>query len=54
MSLYDVQLQHLIRLARNPGFKSYAWARAKELDADRSGMFTGIAEALKNAINKQP
>ena len=30
--------------------KAYAWWRAKELDADKSGQWTGIAEALKQEM----
>jgi hypothetical protein len=33
-------------MAKIPGFKSHAWLRAKELDADPSGLFTGIAQDL--------
>jgi hypothetical protein len=33
-------------MAKIPGAKSYAWTRAKELDADPSGLFTGIAQDL--------
>ena len=44
---YSLQLQHLIRLARQPGWKAYAWHRAKALDAEESGLFRGIAADLK-------
>lgn len=47
---FDRQLQNLIRLAQSPGWKAYAWHRAKELDADRSGLFRGMADALKAAM----
>lgn len=50
---YDHQLAHLIRLAELPGWKAYAWHRAKELDADSSGLWTGIAEALKTAMTRE-
>ena len=49
--VYDHQLQHLIRLARHPGWKAYAWERAKTLDAEESGLFRGIAEDLKAAMS---
>lgn len=41
------QLDHLTILAADPGWKAYAWARAKELDADASGLWAGIARALE-------
>lgn len=47
---FEQQLQHLIRMAREPGWKAYAWQRAQELDADSSGLFTGIADALRAAM----
>lgn len=50
---YTRQLDWLIELAQHPGWKAYAWARAKELDADQSGLFEGIAQDLKNAMTGQ-
>ena len=47
---YQEQLEHLIDMARDPAWKSYAWSRAKELDADKSGLFSGIAADLTAAI----
>ena len=51
--VYDQQLQHLIRLARHPGWKAYAWHRAKVLDADDTGLWRGIADDLKAAMAEQ-
>ncbi len=47
---FALTLEHLTTLAKDPGWKHYAWGRAKELDADRSGLFKGMAEALKAAM----
>lgn len=47
---YQDALAHLCRMAALPGWKHYAWARAKELDADQSGLFAGIAADLKAAM----
>lgn len=47
MTEYETQLAHLIRLARTPGWKEYAWSRAKELESCSTGMWKGIAEDLK-------
>ena len=52
--VYDQQLQHLIRLARQPGWKAYAWERAKALHREESGLFRGIAEDLKAAMLTHP
>ena len=50
MTPYDTQLAHLTTLAQTPGFKQYAWHRALQLEADSSGLWLGIAEALKQAM----
>ena len=47
---YDAQLNHLVVLAKTPGFKEYAWHRALQLEADDTGLWRGIAEALKPAM----
>jgi hypothetical protein len=49
--LFSVQLAHLVRMAQKPAFKAQAWHRAKELDADASGLFTGMARALMTAMS---
>lgn len=43
---YLTNLNHLVWMAKIPGAKIYAWGRAKELDKDPSGLFTGIAQDL--------
>ena len=50
MTAYDKALAHLIKLAKTPGFKEYAWHRAKELESCRTGMWQGIAADLKQAM----
>lgn len=50
MTAYDKALAHLIKLAKTPGFKEYAWHRAKELESCRTGMWAGISEDLKQAM----
>lgn len=47
---FERQLDWLIQMAKNPGAKAHAWHRAKELDADSSGLFAGMAAALKAAM----
>lgn len=47
---FDKQLQWLIHLAQQPAWKLYAWEAAKELDAEDSGLFKGMADALVKAM----
>ena len=47
MTAYETQLAHLTKLAKTPGFKEYAWHRALQLEADNTGLWLGIAEALR-------
>lgn len=47
---YQATLEHLIAMARDQGWKVYAWGRAKELEADESGLFSGIAADLTAAV----
>ena len=47
MTVYDKALANLIKLAKTPGWKEYAWHRAKELEQCETGMWHGIAEDLK-------
>ena len=54
MTVYDTQLAHLIKLAKTPGWKEYAWSRAKELESCSTGMWQGIAADLKQAMLAQP
>jgi len=47
---FQAQLDHLIRMARIPGFKDHAWYRAKELS--KSSLFEGMADRLVEAMKK--
>lgn len=49
-TIYETTLAHLIAMAKVPGFKAHAWHRAQKLDQDPSGLWTGIADALKAAM----
>jgi hypothetical protein len=49
---YAKSLAHLIWMAGLKGAKQYAWQRAKQLDADPSGMYRGIADDLTKAMNE--
>lgn len=50
---FQTQLDHLIVLAKNTGWKAHAWHRAKALDADPCGLYAGLAEALTKAMAGQ-
>lgn len=54
MTAYDKALAHLTKLAKTPGWKEYAWSRAKELESCSTGMWQGIAADLKQAMLAQP
>jgi hypothetical protein len=47
---YEQHLAWLITMAQSTAWKDYAWQRAKELDADKSGLWTGIASDLKREM----
>ncbi len=44
--LHDETLARLVRLSNTPGWKDYAWALAKELEADPYDTFKGIKQDL--------
>lgn len=50
MQPYQRQLQHLSELAAKPEWAAHACWRALELDADQSGLWTGITQALQAAV----
>lgn len=45
-------LDWLIKLSKEPGWRHHAWHRAQELDKDESGLWSGIADELKNTMQK--
>lgn len=51
---FEVQLAHLVKLAREPGWKQYAWHRAKELGQDDSGLWAGLPQKLREAMASLP
>ena len=51
MTLYAKTLAHLLWMAQQDGAKAHAWHRAQALDADESGLWTGIADELKKRMN---
>lgn len=51
MDVFNFHLRWLVTMAKNPGFKAHAWHRAKQLESDESGLWVGIAEALKREMS---
>ena len=43
---YEKQLNQLLKLCQHEGWKVYAYARAKELEAHQSGLYEGITAHL--------
>ncbi len=41
---------HIARLSRTPGWGAYARQWAKDLEADRSGVFKGLVEAVRESL----
>jgi len=47
---YKMQLDRLTQIAQDQAWKAWAWEYAKELAADKSGVFKGIDEDLKKSM----
>lgn len=50
MDLYSRYVNQLVRMGSAPGAQHYAKARAQELEADQSGLFRGIYQAVNDQI----
>jgi hypothetical protein len=50
MDEYTTMVKHIARLAMTQGWLDYARARAKELEAEKSGTYKGIGEAVRLEI----
>lgn len=46
----DFVLDHLVRLAKTPGWKQYAWAAAKNYESINPHDLHGMQEALKQRM----
>lgn len=49
-----MQIQHLTNMARKPGWTAYAKARSEELEQERSGLFKGITNEVRERLKEQP
>lgn len=47
---FDIQLPHLVDMAKKPESKAHACWRALELEADKSGLWPGIVKALQAQV----
>ena len=50
MNEYTTMTKHIAKLAMTPGWLDYARAKAKELEAEKSGAYKGIGEAVRLEI----
>jgi hypothetical protein len=41
---------HIAQLSKTPGWGAYARQWAKDLEADRSGVWTGLVEAVRASL----
>lgn len=48
---YQLSLDHLVKMSRNPGFKDHAWHRAKELDVMPG--YVGIKDELVKRMKEE-
>lgn len=44
--MYADALDNLVMLASTPGWKDYAWGKAKDLEAEPLGIYRGIKDDL--------
>lgn len=51
--LYQRQLNHLVQLCSQKGFKEYGWARAKELEKNPYDLFKGISTELAKIMKEK-
>lgn len=43
-------VSHIARLSKTPGWGAYARQWAKDLEADRSGVWIGLVEAVRESL----
>ena len=49
---FQINLEHLVKLATSPGWKAYSWHRAQELERESPAMLRGLAQALKSRMTQ--
>lgn len=50
---FDAVLDHLVRLAKTPGWKAYAWGAAKEFESINPYDLHGMQDALKQRMTAE-
>ncbi len=50
---FQKQLDWLITMSKHPAWKAYAWKRAQDMDAEASGLYAGIKDALVKAMRER-
>ena len=48
--IYQKELDHLLRLAKQKGWQDYVWEEVKELDKHPSGLWKGIRADFVKAV----
>ena len=51
--VFEQQVEHLTKMALQKGWIAYAKQRAQELEADQSGVFVGLVEAVRERLNER-
>ena len=51
--VFEQQVEHLTKMALQKGWIAYAKQRAQELEADPSGLWVGLVEAVRERLNER-
>jgi hypothetical protein len=51
--VFEQQVEHLVKMALQKGWIAYAKQRAQELEADPSGLWVGLVEAVRERLNER-
>ena len=53
VEIYERWMNHCLRLAKHPGWKAQIWWNVQDLDADKSGLFTGFKDDFLRRIKDE-
>lgn len=51
--VFEQQVEHLTKMVLQKGWIAYAKQRAEELEADPSGLWVGLIEAVRERVNER-
>jgi hypothetical protein len=51
--VFEQQVEHLTKMVLQKGWIAYAKQRAQELEADPSGLWVGLIEAVRERVNER-